>query len=307
MELRQLRYFVAVAEELNFSRAAARLQIAGPSLSQQIKALERDLGVRLFDRNRRTVTRTASADALLPRVRALLAEADELRRSAAGLSAAEPVRLGYVSWYPPDLVSRVTGVAKLSIDTWVMPSHTQAARVVDGSIDLAIAWITTDALAANGLEARYISVDRLHALSVGPDDSPVRAADLAVPVDSDLATWSAWNDYAEEFAHATGARLVYTDDGGITPPSLFDHVRRLGRPVLNSPKRTTFELPPDIVQRPVVGPAPYWTWSLISRGQEPRATVRAAVEALTRDVEPLDLDPATSWLPANDPYRAGPT
>jgi DNA-binding transcriptional LysR family regulator len=307
MELRQLRYFVAVAEELNFGRAAARLHIAGPSLSQQIKALERDLGIRLFDRDRRSVTMTASADALLPRVRGLLAEADELRRSAAGLSAAEPVRLGYVSWCPPDLVSRVSGVAQLHLDTWVMPSHTQAGRVVDGSVDLAIAWILTDAIAEHKLEARYLGADRLYALSVGPNDSPVQAKDLAVLVDADTATWSSWNAYAEEFAHATGARLEYTTDGGITGQALFDHVRRLGRPVLNSPKRFAIQTPPDIVQRPVVAPTPYWTWSLISRRDEPRAAIQAAVKALTHNVAALHLDPATTWLPANDPYLAAPT
>jgi len=307
MELRQLRYFVAVAEELNFGRAATRLHIAGPSLSQQIKALERDLGIRLFDRDRRSVTLTASADALLPRVRALLADADELRRSAAGLSATELVRLGYVSWYPPDLVSRVSGVAQLHLDAWVMPSHTQAGRVADGSVDLAIAWILTDAIAEHRLEARLIGADRLYALAVGPDDSPVQAKDLAVLVDADTATWSSWNAYAEEFARATGARLEYTDDGGITGPGLFDHARRLGRPVLNSPKRIAIQTPPDIVQRAVVGPTPYWTWSLVSRRDEPRAAIQAAVKALTHDVAPLDLDPATTWLPAKDPYLSAAT
>ena len=160
VELRQLRYFLAVAEELNFGRAAERLHIAGPSLSQQIKALERDLKVRLFDRDRRSVTLTPTGAALLPLVRALVDQADELRRRAIGLSRSEPVRIGYVNWWPADWSERAAGVAQLRVDTWVMPSHTQASRVSDGSLDLAICWVQDTDLENLSLNARLLGVDR---------------------------------------------------------------------------------------------------------------------------------------------------
>jgi DNA-binding transcriptional LysR family regulator len=79
VELRQLRYFVAVAEERHFGRAASRLRIATPSLSQQIRALERDLRVTLLDRNSHGVALTPAGESLLRHARALLARAERAR------------------------------------------------------------------------------------------------------------------------------------------------------------------------------------------------------------------------------------
>ena len=77
MELRQLRYFVAIAEEHHFGRAARRLQIATPTLSQQLRALERNLGVTLVDRTRPgTVTLTPGGAVLLRHARVMLIRAE---------------------------------------------------------------------------------------------------------------------------------------------------------------------------------------------------------------------------------------
>ena len=78
MELRHLRYFVAVAEELHFARAARRLHMSAPPLSQRIKELERRLGVELFTRTPRSVALTPAGERLLERARAIVVAADAL-------------------------------------------------------------------------------------------------------------------------------------------------------------------------------------------------------------------------------------
>ncbi|MGW1168442.1 LysR family transcriptional regulator [Streptomyces sp. NPDC001153] len=303
VELRQVRYFLAVAEELNFGRAAGRLLIAGPSLSQQIKALERDLGVRLFDRDRRSVSLTPAGAALLPYARALLDSADDLRHRAARIAGSEPVRLGYVSWLPADLAARTSAVARVDVDPWVAPSHTQAARVAEGSLDLAVCWVRREDLDARGLNSRLIGADRLYAVSVGRDADEVRARDVVVLLDDDATAWLSWNAFAEQLARDTGARAAHISDGGITGPAFFDHVRRSRRPILNSPKAQTTPLPPELVAHPVVEPKVYWTWSLVWRRSEVRAAVLNTVDALTDGVGDLGIHAPDAWLPDEDPYK----
>jgi DNA-binding transcriptional LysR family regulator len=98
MELRHLRYFVAVAEELNFSRAAQRLHIAQPALSNQIKALETELGVLLLERTRRIVRLTEAGKTLLADARPLLADAQTAELHARGAQKGETgtIHIGYL-------------------------------------------------------------------------------------------------------------------------------------------------------------------------------------------------------------------
>jgi DNA-binding transcriptional LysR family regulator len=94
MELRHLRYFVAVAEELNFRRAAVRLGIAQPALSQQIRQLEDELGLRLLDRNRRRVELTEAGTAFLDKARGSISLAGDAVRAAQQADRGETGRLG---------------------------------------------------------------------------------------------------------------------------------------------------------------------------------------------------------------------
>jgi DNA-binding transcriptional LysR family regulator len=94
LDLRKVRYFLAVAEELNFGRAAQALHVAQPVLSRQIRALEQELKVQLFERDSQGTRLTAAGQAFLDDARPLLAAADAARRRVRDVAAGELVFTG---------------------------------------------------------------------------------------------------------------------------------------------------------------------------------------------------------------------
>jgi DNA-binding transcriptional LysR family regulator len=109
MELRHLRYFVAVGDALNFGRAARALHIAQPPLSRAIRALEEELGTPLFARGTRGVTLTGAGAALLPEARRLLRDAQAFRDGARQYAAGEAgtLAIGFVSTAAYNVLPRI--------------------------------------------------------------------------------------------------------------------------------------------------------------------------------------------------------
>lgn len=143
-DLRQLRYFVAVAEELSFTRAALRLHLSQPPLSQQIQSLEQDLGVRLLERTKRSVALTEPGRIFLEQARQILAQVDEARSqvvaAAAGYSG--QLRLAYtvsVSFHPamPQALLRFGQIApNVRLQLSEMYTEPQFAALLAGQIDV---------------------------------------------------------------------------------------------------------------------------------------------------------------------------
>ena len=158
-ELRRLRYAVAVADELNFTRAAERLGVSQQVLSEQIRRLEDELGLQVFDRTTRQVRVTSHGRQILDEARAVVGAADALRDRARRLASAQAgvVRLGYsrsTAFDTAPLVSAVT-VARpeLRVEVREVPSRQLPQAVRDGDVDVALSrWADdTDQLFAHTL------------------------------------------------------------------------------------------------------------------------------------------------------------
>jgi DNA-binding transcriptional LysR family regulator len=143
VELRQLKYFVAVAEDLHFGRAAERLHIVQPAVSQQVRRLERELGVTLFGRTTRSVSLTEAGQRFLPHARAVLAAADRAADAVAEFRTSPSlVRLGTSEGLGDRLDVLLGAFARLapsaSLELLHAPTLQRLQRVRDGSLDATI-------------------------------------------------------------------------------------------------------------------------------------------------------------------------
>ncbi len=185
MELRHLEVFVAVAEELSFTRASARLHLVQSGVSSAIKALERDLGAALFDRDRHRVMLTDAGQVLLPEARATLAAAqaarDAVSQARGGLRGTVTVGT-MLSTGPldlPGLLGRfhqthpgVTVKLRMSASG----SAGLAREVLDGSLDLAV--VSLPGSAPAGLSLRPVAEEPL--VAVGQPGHPLAAGPVTI-------------------------------------------------------------------------------------------------------------------------------
>ncbi|MEU3355106.1 LysR substrate-binding domain-containing protein [Streptomyces sp. NPDC037389] len=177
MELRQLKYFLTVVEEANFTRAAARLHLAQPGVSAQIRQLERELGQALLDRSGGTVTTTAVGEAVLPYARAALAAVEGLRQTVdefTGLIRGQ-VTIGFVSGAVADGFDVATVLAdfhedhpRVEIALTEDTSERMLAALRLGELDLAVVGLVgEDHLPGIGLQ---VVVDTPLVAAMAPDD-----------------------------------------------------------------------------------------------------------------------------------------
>ncbi|MET8511338.1 LysR family transcriptional regulator [Streptomyces sp. NPDC005077] len=175
MELRHLSAFIAVAEELHFGRAAKRLQMAQPPLSQQIRQLEKELGVQLFERNTRSVRLTSAGESFLQPVQTVLDDLDTAVRAvrAAGRGEYGRVTIGFAgasSHETLPLLTRAVRAAHPALEL-VMKGQTYAdvalAGVADGSLDLGFVRLP---VTRPGVQYRVIDEEEL--VCALPSDHP---------------------------------------------------------------------------------------------------------------------------------------
>jgi DNA-binding transcriptional LysR family regulator len=185
MELRQLRYFLVVADELHFARAAERLHMTQPPLTVAIKGLERELGVQLFDRTTRRVTLTAAGLAFRDRAAAAVADLDAAAGDVANVAAGRSgkIRVGFVSSASYTTVPEAIRTfrqhrPRVELVLTPLTSGEQIEQLLDGDLDLGLIRDPGD---VPGLHLELLGTEDL--VVVLPGTHPLAAQDEVQPQD----------------------------------------------------------------------------------------------------------------------------
>jgi len=204
MELRHLRYYVAVAEALNFTKAAARLRVAQPALSRQMQSLEDEIGVDLMKRGPRGVTLTAEGKLFLDEARQVIAHVDESVNKVRALARGEygELHIGYaaspsVEILPPALAAFKKSAPRVKLVLHDLASNEMAEGLRRGTLDLSIMVRPTEEIAV-GLEFELLESYRFCvALPPGHPFTKLKQVPIARLVHEPLVTLhhSEFSDY----------------------------------------------------------------------------------------------------------------
>lgn len=284
MELRQLRYFVTLAEELHFGRAAAREHIVQSALSQQLQRLERELGVLLMQRTTHHVQLSAAGVAFLIEAREILAHVERAAVAARRAAHATPtLRVGIVdaSYTSMPLILHEVQhrYPDLEIHQVEVGVPEQFQRLVDGRLDVGLGRAS---LAPPTVASELLRLDPLGVL-VAEEHDFARLA--AVPV-ATLATEPLlfaederapeFNQFIVQMCRSVGfAPTLYR--GTVDSIRASADLVRQGRCVLCVPSSCA-PTATGMVWRPLVEPTSRYPWSLLWRAGDPSELVRAALE-----------------------------
>jgi DNA-binding transcriptional LysR family regulator len=290
MELRQLEYFVAVTEEGGFTRAAARLHVAQPGVSAQIRQLERELGQPLFDRSGRTVRLTEAGETVLPYARAALAAVEGARLSVDELTGLlrGHVTIGTVDWIQSlDLPGMLAGFHRDHPNVEITVVQEKAAALTDGLRDgrVDLAFLSLGSTPPEGIATRDVIEQDLYA-AVCHDHPLARRSTIALRAlaDEDLIC----------LPKGTGMRAVLDDacaDAGLRPrvafeagePPVLAQLAAHGLGVAVLPESAALARPDDLHAMPIVRPRLSGRIALAWRAEEPRSPAARALIARARE------------------------
>jgi len=271
MELRQLRYFVTLAEELHFGRAAAREHIVQSALSQQLQRLERELGVRLLDRSTHHVGLTTAGAAFLVEVRQIIAQVDraaQIARSAAGSSPSLRVGIIDASYdsMPQILHEAHARYPDLVIHQVELSVPEQYQQLLDGRLDVGIG---RAALAPSGVASYLFREDPLGVLV--PDGHRFASLD-GVPVATlaqeplllaEDGQAPEFNQFVVEMCRSAGfTPAVY--EGTVESIRAAADLVAAGRCLYCVPSSCISALP-GTIWRPLTEPKSHYPWSVLWR------------------------------------------